>query len=244
MMHMPQRLIAAVMVAATVGWGPAGAQLAVIDRTNLVQNILQAARILEEINNQLVQIQQFVQMLEYDARNVASLPFSVLAPLLDSFNRITGLMSQAQGILYTIESVEQQFERFYPSLIDAASPDAQLFADARTRWEHSRAAFRQTMSVQSRIVTDLAGDQAEMAALVNQSQAATGILQATQAGNQLVALQTRQLAATQALLAAQGRAEALEMARRAAAEEQAREQYRRFLGTPSTYVPTPVQVFR
>ena len=35
-----------------------------------------AAHTLEEVNNQITQIQQFVQMLEYEARNVASLPFS------------------------------------------------------------------------------------------------------------------------------------------------------------------------
>ena len=58
---------------------PSGrAQWAVIDVANLTQNILTAARMLEEVNNQIVQIQQFVQMLEYEARNLASLPVGKL----------------------------------------------------------------------------------------------------------------------------------------------------------------------
>jgi P-type conjugative transfer protein TrbJ len=223
---------------------PAAAQFAVIDVANLAQNILTAARTLEEVNNQITQIQQFVSMLDYDARNVASLPSSVLPQLDASVSQITQLMGQAQGILYDIQNVDQQFARYYPNAIDPASPDAQLIADAHTRWDYSVASFRHTMEVQSRIVQDLGEDQARMDDLVGESQGATGILQATQAGNQLLALQSKQLAATQALLASQARAQALEEARKAAAEEQAREQYRRFLGdAPANYVPVPVTMF-
>jgi hypothetical protein len=48
-----------------------------------------------------------------------------------------------------------------------------------------------------------------MSALVGQSQGATGALQATQAGNQLLALQAQQLADLTASVAANGRAQAL-----------------------------------
>jgi P-type conjugative transfer protein TrbJ len=48
-----------------------------------------------------------------------------------------------------------------------------------------------------------------MSALIGQSQGATGALQATQAGNQLLALQAQQLADLTAVVAANGRAQAL-----------------------------------
>jgi P-type conjugative transfer protein TrbJ len=79
------------------------------------------------------------------------------------------------------------------------------------------------------VVGNLSTMRSEMDALVAHSQGATGALQATQAGNQLIALQTQQLADLTALMAAQGRAQALEAARVASGEEQAREQLRRFL---------------
>jgi P-type conjugative transfer protein TrbJ len=63
------------------------------------------------------------------------------------------------------------------------------------------------------------------------------MLQATQAGNQLIGVQTRQLADLTAMLAAQGRADALEKSRKAAAQGQAREQFSRFM-TGSSYSPT------
>jgi P-type conjugative transfer protein TrbJ len=51
-----------------------------------------------------------------------------------------------------------------------------------------------------------------------------------QAGNQLLALQTQQLADLTAAIAAQSRAQVLEAAREAATEAEGRERLRRFLG--------------
>ena len=83
-----------------------------------------------------------------------------------------------------------------------------------------------------------------MDSIVGSSQSASGALQAAQAGNQLLALQARQLADLTAVVAAQGRAQSLEASQRAAAQDQAREQLRRFLAPGTGYRPTPVQMFR
>src|SRR3546814_7074091 len=82
-----------------------------------------------------------------------------------------------------------------------------------------------------------------MSALVGQSQGATGALQATQAGNQLLALQAQQLADLTAVVAANGRAQNLSEAERAAAAEQGREQRRRFLTPGSGYQPGNARMF-
>ncbi|MDX8356447.1 type IV secretory system conjugative DNA transfer family protein [Sphingopyxis terrae] len=63
---------------------------------------------------------------------------------------------------------------------------------------------------------------------VTASQSASGALQAAQAGNQLLALQSQQLGDLAAAVAAQGRAEMLGAARAAAAEAEGRERFRRF----------------
>ena len=49
---------------------PAGATVPVIDIANLSQNVLTAARTLEEVNNQITQIQQGIAMLENQTRNL------------------------------------------------------------------------------------------------------------------------------------------------------------------------------
>ena len=79
--------------------------------------------------------------------------------------------------------------------------------------------------------------------LVGASQSAVGALQAAQATNQLLALQSRQLIQTQQLQAAQGRATALEQARGVAAEERAREQRRRFMTGDANYTVEALHLF-
>jgi P-type conjugative transfer protein TrbJ len=214
----------------------------VIDAANLAQNVMTAARVLEEVNNQIAQIQQFLQMLEYDARNVTELPFSILSQLQASMAQLDGLMSQAASLSYEVDRLEQQFQALYPSY-GASVTQAGLLADARGRWTASVDTYRHTMTVQSQIVSAIPADQAELEALVGGSQGAVGALQAIQSGNQLLALQSRQLSATQDLLAASARAQAADAMRHAEVENAAKAEWQRFYGNGVGYTSTQVQVF-
>src|SRR3546814_6938438 len=91
------------------------------------------------------------------------------------------------------------------------------------------------MRVQAGVVGNGDTNRTQMSALVGQSPGATGALQATKAGNQLLALQEKQPADLTAVVAANGRARNLSEAERAAAAEQGREQRRRFLPPGSGY---------
>src|SRR5262249_53837354 len=99
------------------------------------------------------------------------------------------------------------------------------------------------MRVQAGAVGNLDTTRTETDALVSSSQSAVGALQAVQAGNQLVALQTRQLADLTAVMAAQSRAQSLARARTSAHQEQAREQLSRFLRRTPRYQPQTLQMF-
>jgi P-type conjugative transfer protein TrbJ len=235
-------LLAGAALSALLLARPAAAQWAVIDAANLTQNIMTAARTLEEVNNQVTQIQQGVAMLENQARNLTSLPFSILSHLQSSMGQLNGLMGQAQSLAYDVQRVEQQFQQLYPNYSGTVT-QAGLLADARARWQASVSTFQHTMAVQSQIVAAIPTDQAQLSALVGQSQGAAGALQAIQSGNQLLALQSRQLSATQDLLAANARAQAAETMRRAEVEEAARAEWKRFYGNGVGYTPTQVTVF-
>lgn len=103
--------------------------------------------------------------------------------------------------------------------------------------------LQDAMRVQAGVVGNIDANRTQMSALVGQSQGATGALQATQAGNQLLALQSQQLSDLIALLAANGRAGSLTEAERATAAEQGREQRRRFLTPGFGYQPGNAQMF-
>lgn len=63
------------------------AQMVVVDPTNLVENMLQAAYALEQVNNQIVSLQNEAQMLINDARNLANLPYSALQEIEGAIGR-------------------------------------------------------------------------------------------------------------------------------------------------------------
>ncbi|ESX29191.1 MULTISPECIES: P-type conjugative transfer protein TrbJ [unclassified Mesorhizobium] len=214
----------------------------VFDPSNYSQNVLTAARSLEQITNQITSLQNQAQMLINQARNLASLPFSSLQQLQQSVQRTQQLLGQAQNIAYDVEQIDQAFQQKYGNVSLSAS-DQQLIADARSRWGNTVGGLQDAMRVQAGVVGNIDTNRSEMSALVGQSQGATGALQATQAGNQLLALQAQQLADLTAVVAANGRAQALQSAEQATAADQGREQRRRFLTQGSGYQPGSAQMF-
>lgn len=221
---------------------PASAQMTVFDPSNYSQNVLTAARTLQQVNNQIVSLQNEVQMLINQARNLATLPYSSLQQLQQSIGRTRQLLAEAQGIAYDVQQIDQAFSTTYAPASTTQS-DQSLITRAQARWQNAVASLQDALRVQATVVGNLDTHRAEMASLVGASQGAAGALQAAQAGNQLLALQAQQLADLTAAVAAQGRAQGLEAAGRAAAQDQAREQLRRFLTPRQGYRPSTVQMF-
>ena len=171
---------------------PASAQIAVFDASNFAENVLEAARLLQQINNQITSLQNEATMLENDARNLTSLNVSSLSGITSDLTQIGDLMNQAQGISFQVQSVETAFDQLYPQSYSAGTSLSSLLSDAQTRWRDARDAFQQTMTVQSQIAQTVQSDSTKLSTLVNASQAATGNLAATQATNQLLALSIKQ----------------------------------------------------
>ena len=221
---------------------PAAAQMTVFDPSNYSQNLLTAARTLEQVNNQILSLQNEAQMLINQARHLTSLPYSSLQQLQQSIGRTRQLLGQAQNIAYDVQQIDWAFLTTYaPASADQSAQS--LVANARTRWENSVAGLQDALRIQATVVGNLDTNRSELSALVDASQGAAGALEAAQAGNQLVALQAQQLADLTATVAAQGRAQSLEAAARVAAQDQAREQLRRFLAPNTGYQPSTVRMF-
>jgi P-type conjugative transfer protein TrbJ len=216
---------------------PAAAQWAVIDASNLIQNTLTAARALVQINNQVQQLQNQVVMLANQARNLTSLNYSSLDQLNSTMAQISALMDQAQGIAFNVTATQSAFAQQYPQQYSTSVAGDQLMADAHQRWLNSMNAFQQTMTIQAQVATNVEADTGTLTTLVNTSQGAVGSLQAQQATNQLLALSIKQQLQIQSLMAAQYRAQALDGARNAESQEQARTAFQKFIGNGHAYTP-------
>ena len=230
----------ALAVAGVVATAPVPAQAQfggiVYDPSNYAQNVLTAARTLEQINNEIRMLQNQATSLVNEARNLQSLPLNIVQPLQQQIQQTQQLLQQAQRIAYDVREIETTFETQYKNIPLGASQQA-MVTSAEVRWQNSVAAFEDALKVQAGAVANIEGSREAVNSLLGASQSAAGALQAAQAGNQLLALQTRQLADLTATMAAMGRAQALDAAERAAAKAQAREQLRRFLATRPRDLP-------
>ncbi len=216
---------------------PASAQFGgvVFDPSNYAQNVLTAARTLQQINNQIQSLQNEAQMLTNMAKQLQRLDFSSLQQISTSMQKVGTLMNQAQGIAMNLSATETALRDQYPNSFDAAATTSQTLARAQTQWQSAMDAYRQTMRVQAQVVENVGDDAGLLATLVTQSQSAVGSVQVGQAANQLQALAIKQQMRVQQMMAAQYRADALERARQAQALEAARAATRTFIGGSSLY---------
>lgn len=221
---------------------PASA-ISVFDAGNFSQNVLTAARTLQQINNQIRQLQNEAVMLTNQARNLTSLDFNTLNQMRVALATTNRLIAEAEGLAFEVSRMESEFSRLYPVEYAGTISGSRMAQDARQRWRYALDALRTTARMQAQAAENFTVDQTLLSDLVSRSQSAVGQLQATQATNQLLALQSRQAIQEQQLRITQDRAVALEQARQVAVQERAREVRRRFQGGGTPYTPYAVNYY-
>ncbi|AUC97782.1 P-type conjugative transfer protein TrbJ [Bradyrhizobium sp. SK17] len=207
----------------------------VFDPSNYSQNLLTAARALEQINNQIRSLENQAQSLLNQARHLASLPSSVVGQLTSTISQMNGLISQAKNISFDVQTTQRDFQQLYPRQYAAAVSSDKMVQDATARWDNSYDGLKQSLTVQSAIVSGLDQDGQMLRTLMARSSAAVGLLQAQQSGNELLALQIKQSLQAQALMATQARADTLRAAEHQASEAAAKERFIRFIGGGGAY---------
>ena len=213
------------------------AALPVFDATNYAQNLLQAARALEQINHQIASLQNEAGMLQNMARNLERIDFPQLERVTSAMRRIDQLMGQAQGIDFRVDQLDQRIQAMFPGAVQRVLGSDQRAAQARARMDAATAGYRHAMSIQAQVVENVREDATTLGELVARSQGAAGSLQIGQAANQLLALSIKQQMQLQSLMVTEFRGVALERARRNQAEEEGRAVTRRFLGSGRAYNP-------
>jgi P-type conjugative transfer protein TrbJ len=216
---------------AAIAAAPACASgMPVFDATNYAENLLQASRALDQINNQVKSLQNETAMLQGMARNLKTIDFPQLQRMTLAMQQIDRLMSKANGIGFRVQGLDQRMKALFPGQLQRALSSDQRVAQARGRLDAAIDAYRHSMGVQAQVAENVRQDAGMLNELVGASQGAEGALQAQQAANQLLALSIKQQLQLESLMASQFRDDSIERARRAQAEDDARAATMRFLG--------------
>lgn len=210
---------------------PAAAQRVVYDPTNHAENLLQAARALQQVNNQLAS-------LANEARMLARLDLQLSPELSQSINDARDLLQQAQGIRQNIETIAGDMRELYPE--DLSALDLDRLLGQSDRWlAESRDSVETLMRASAQGAESLSGSQRAMDRALQASASAQGQTAAAQASTQAIGVLSAQLAQIEALQVAQARALAAERLERIAREERAREVQRRAFPTSASSNETP-----
>src|SRR5690606_29190092 len=95
---------------------PAHAQFGgvVFDPRNYSQNLLTAARTLQQINNQIQSLQNEAQIFVNRGKNLSRIDFPQLDGLRRKLAEIDRLMGQAQGIDFRIDQLDERYRQLLP----------------------------------------------------------------------------------------------------------------------------------
>jgi P-type conjugative transfer protein TrbJ len=228
-------LLGAVAVA-PLATAPAQSQLAVIDPANLIQTALNAARALQQINNQVTQITNQVRQLENDAKNLTRLGDTFAPEIMSKLREMDTLLNEARGLALKVNETRSALENLYSG--DYRGTDVATRAQmAAGQIDAARSALQTSLILQAQVTEQLRDDQTTLQSLSQASASATGALSAQQATNELLTFQAQQSMRLQALLVAESRAEALTRAREMEVRAQARAQHDHFFGGAKTAYP-------
>ncbi len=194
---------------------PATGQIVVHDPSNHAENLLAAARMLEQIEHQIAALEQQAQML---ARGRLQLS----PDLSRTIDEAEALFRRGEGLSHDIARIGGEIEALFPDTWE----DYQLgdVLSQSDRWaEESRRSLSRAMAAEAQAAARLGETRTRVESALAASQGAEGQTSAVQAGNQLLGLTAAQLAGIEALMIAEGRALQAERMERLAREARAEE---------------------
>jgi type IV secretion system protein TrbJ len=210
---------------------PASAQMTVIDPANLAQSIMQVSHMINQIKNQVQQIEQATAMLRQN-------PLQLSPELSDSISEARSLFQSVQGIAFEANELGEDLRTLYPETWEEFDL-GQVLGQSDQWMAESRQSIERAMEAESRAMEAIERVRSRTDRALQSSSNAEGQTGAIQATNQLLGIQTSQLAEMQLLLIAQGRALETERMERLAREERARAVQRRAFPTQAPASVTP-----
>lgn len=214
---------------------PSADALTVFDPMNYQENLLSAARALEQINNQVRALQNQAQMILRMDQNLMRLGSSLSPDLQRTLTDIQAQLRAGEGIALKLQQTQRTYERLFPAQVSAALSSDDVLRNAKTRWDEEYSGLKRAALLQGQIADGIETDTRLLGDAMTRSRNAVGALEATQAGNELTGLAVKQSLALQGLLAAQHRAETVSRARDLATEDEARQRFKSFVGTGAAY---------
>lgn len=182
------KLVSITSVAATLSPGKVFAFI-VFDPSNFAQNVLAVIRAIISNLNEARMIANQVISISNEAKNLTKLPFDIIEDFSTQFSDLFTTVGSVNGLMQNLESLQSKFEELYPDFLNTYDPiDRKSMAEDMRQWiQTTREMMLGASKTGAQVLQNLPTSQAQLEKLMSDSQGAVGILQATQAGNQISA---------------------------------------------------------
>lgn len=169
---------------ATVYTPPAQAIVCATCATEWTQ-IMNNVQLVTQYAKQIQQYQAQLTSLANEAKNLASLPTSILGEYQQIYQQYMSTVQQLRGVMQNLDNVRDAFRQKYPDLANSNMSYQQLSAMSR-QWETGgKQNIEDALANGASVLKSLQQAQSNFQQLGNASQSAGGALQAMQAGNQI-----------------------------------------------------------
>ncbi|MBS7546459.1 P-type conjugative transfer protein TrbJ [Ancylobacter oerskovii] len=167
----------------------------------------------EQINNQVTQITQLAEQIQNQLKiyanmlqNTAQLPNHVWGQVESDLNRLQGIVSQGQGIAFSMgnadDILKQRFQSF--STFKSNLPSGASFSSTYEGWSNTnRDTIAGTLKAANLTAEQFQSEESTMSSLRSMSESADGQMKALQIGHEIAAQEVAQLQKLRGLVSQQ-----------------------------------------
>lgn len=179
----------------------------------IMSEIARAVDAASDYAQQLQQVQNQYTQLANDARNLTNLPNDIFQQYTSIYQAYNQQLQQIQGLMRDLDNVRAGYQQQYPDWANG-NPTFEQMSQLTRQWEQSgRQNIEDALANGAAVLSTMQQSQQSFQSLGNDSQAATGALQAMQAGNQINMLVGQELMKLNAQTVAFQQAQLQEQAR-------------------------------
>ena len=160
-----------------------------IPGANLPEQIVQELTLADSLVQQATQVQQQLNMLQNQARNLSSLPSQMWPEVSGQLTQLIQISRQSRALAYSGGDMIASVQRTYGNAGQTLTNAAQSYKNWNDNSNQQLASTLQSYGMQA---DNFATEQDALSAVQAASQSATGRMQALQAGNAIAGMQVNQ----------------------------------------------------
>lgn len=230
------RLLKTVPLALMLTFGsPAFATgIPVVDGANLMESIKQYLVLIE-------QLRQGKQQIEHEIRNLKKLDISAIDNYAEQFEELYDVVGEIEGMMQDVSNIKDQFEELFPDF--EGNPELSDYLKAAEnidKWlKESKKMMEGNLKIGGQVLDSLPKSQEALDEMLLASKSAEGIVQATQAGNEIAAGISQNITKLNAMMAQFIQAQTMMMQSEVSERQQTRARIKKELDSFLDYTPPP-----